>query len=383
MIQRQYILPALVLSLGLMFTACKKDDKAPDPQAPGAGYTVPTQYSFEDENGNSTVNYTGQTQRFDMLEELVTYMKTANTAGVAIDAQTLSAMFANDNYTWSDDNNNGLNETDKQLRNKCFGPHQDRFDTWLNELAVASQSDVAGSNGTAGVVVSTTNPTKMYLTDGNGRELNQIITKGLMGAVMYYQATSYYLSDAKIGNGVNNSTPVDPSAGKYYTAMEHHWDEAFGYFGVPVGFPTEPASGYWGKYSDGRDGLLGTNTRLMNAFLTGRAAIANDDMETKDQQIARIQNAWQDVCAGTAIHYLNAAKANFGDHAIRNHALSECYGFVSSLMYNEGGDFSPTQVDEALALLGDNFYEIEVSDINAAINYISNIAGLDEHKNDL
>lgn len=384
MIRRQYFIPTLILSLGLIFTACKKDDKDPEPQQPsGPSYTVPGQYSFEDDGGNSTVSYTGQTQRLDMLSEMETYMKSANTLGVAIDAQTLRAMFANDGYTWSDDNNTGLNETTKQLKNKCFALHQDRFENWMDELAVASQSVVPGSNGTSGVVVSSTNPTKAYLNDANGRELVQVITKGLMGAVLYYQATGHYLTDAEIGSGVDNTTPVNPAAGKYYTAMEHHWDEAFGYFGVPVNFPNEPSDRFWGKYSNGRDGLLGTNNRLMNAFLTGRAAISNGDMATKEQQITRIQDAWQDVCAGTAIHYLNTAKANFGDNAIRNHALSECYGFTLSLMYNEGGDFSPAQVDEALEMLGENFYEITIEDINNTINYISSIAGLDEHKNDL
>lgn len=384
MIQRQYTVFTLVLSLGLMFTGCKKDDKDPDPQpTPEPSYTVPGQYSFEDENGNSTVSYTGQQQRLDMLSEMVTYMKSANTLGVEVEAQTLRNMFANDGYTWEDNQNIGLNGTTKQLKNKCFEFHRDRFENWMDELAIASQSILPGSNGTAGVVVSTTNPTKSYLNDANGRELGQMITKGLMGAVMYYQATSYYLSDAKIGNGVDNATPVNPAEGKYYTAMEHHWDEAFGYFGVPVNFPNEESDRFWGKYCNGRDALLGTNNRMMNAFLTGRAAISNGDMDNKETQIARVQAAWQDVCAGTAIHYLNSAKANFGDDALRNHALSEAYGFIMSLMYNDGGDFSSTQVDTALDMMGDNFYEITVEDINSTLNYVSDIADLDAYKNDL
>ena len=34
-------------------------------------YTVPTTYSFTDNSGNSTVDFSGQTQRLDQLSELV------------------------------------------------------------------------------------------------------------------------------------------------------------------------------------------------------------------------------------------------------------------------------------------------------------------------
>ncbi len=375
----------MILGLGVIVSSCKKDDPIP-PVAENNdnnSYTVPDTYAFTDANGNSTVNYSGQTQRLDMLSEMVTYMKTANTSGTTLDAQTLKNMFANNGYTWQDDNNLGLNSTTKQLKNKCFELHQDEFEGWMDAIAAASQSDEAGSNGTAGVVVSSTNPSKQYLFDENGFEHGQLIEKGLMGAVFYYQATSYYLSESQIGNGVDNTTPTDPDAGKYYTAMEHHWDEAFGYFGVPVDFPTTSTDRFWGKYCNGRDGLLNTNSRLMDAFLTGRAAISNDDMAEKEAQIAAVRAAWQDVCAGTAIHYLNAAKANLADDALRNHALSEAYAFTWSLLYNTGGNFSEAEVIEILNHLGTNFYTISVSDIDMAIDHISMLAGLDDVKDSL
>ena len=374
-----------ILSLGIAVSACKKDDPEPptDNNNDDGGYNVPDTYNFTDSEGNSTVSYTGQKQRLDMLSEMVTYMKTANNVGTELDATTLKNMFANNGYTWEDNNNLDLNNTTKQLKNKCFELHRDDFEDWMDAIALASQSVLPGSNGQAGVVISTTNPSKQYLFDENGFEHGQLIEKGLMGAVFYYQATSYYLSDSQIGNGVDNSTPSDPDAGKFYTAMEHHWDEAFGYFGVPENFPLTSSDRFWGKYCNGRDGLLNTNNRLMDAFLTGRAAISNNDMAEKEAQIAIIQGAWQDVCAGTAIHYLNGAKANISDDALRNHQLSEAYAFTWSLLYNDGGNFSASDVDTALDHLGDNFYNISVSDIDAAINHISSLAGLDDVKDQL
>lgn len=372
--------------VGMALVACKKEEEdlpADNANSNDPAYNIPDTYAFSDSDGNNTVSYTGQLQRLDMLSEMVTYMKTANTTGTAVSAQTLKDMFVNDGYTWEDENNLELNNTDKQLKNKCFELHRSQFEQWMDDLAAASQSDVTGENGTAGVVVSTTNPSKQYLFDANGIEHIQLIEKGLMGAVFYYQATSYYLSESQIGNTVNNSDPVDPENGKYYTEMEHHWDEAFGYFGVPIDYPSTTTDRFWGKYCDGRDALLNTNSRMMDAFLTGRAAIVNGDMDSKDNQVNNIRNAWQDVCAGTAIHYLNAAKTNLADDALRNHALSEAYAFTWSLLYNAGGNFSQADVNTALDHMGDNFYTISVSDIDAAIDHLSAIAGLDAVKDEL
>ena len=41
-------------------------------------YTVPGTYLFTDASGNSTVSYSGQTERLDQLDEMVTLMKTGN-----------------------------------------------------------------------------------------------------------------------------------------------------------------------------------------------------------------------------------------------------------------------------------------------------------------
>ena len=57
-------------------------------------YTVPTTYSF-DRNGSSSISFSGQTQRMNMLTEMVTYLKTANTPGTSIDATKLKDMYAN------------------------------------------------------------------------------------------------------------------------------------------------------------------------------------------------------------------------------------------------------------------------------------------------
>lgn len=168
------------------------------------------------------------------------------------------------------------------------------------------------------------------------------------------------------------------------TAMEHHWDEAFGYFGVPTDFPTNTDGiRFWGKYANGRDALLGSNEALMNAFITGRAAISNKDLETRDEQIEIIRNEWEKVSAATAIHYLNAANAAFADDAVRNHTLSEAWAFIHALKYNPNKKLSNVEVEEILAELGENFYEITTDNINAAKATLVEAYGFEDIQNEL
>lgn len=343
-------------------------------------YTIPTTYVFTDDAGNNTVSYSGQTDRLDMLAAMTTYMKTANTSGVEIDAQKLKDMFANTNSAFD---NADLNASTKQIQNKTFALDTTMFLNYMDSIAAVSMSDTVGSNGVAGVVTSNDGQ-KAYLFDANGVEYTQLIEKGLMGALIYYQITSVYLSDDKIGSLVDNTLAVDAAAGKYYTAMEHHFDEAFGYFGVPVDFPTNTADvRFAGKYTNGRDGVLGSNTALMNAFLKGRAAISNDDADAKAEAVVTIQTELEKVYVGTAIHYLNGAIDNIADDAIRNHEISEAVAFIGALKYSAAKNITDAEITTIIESIGSNFYEVSVNDLNSAKDQLSTIYSLDAVKDQL
>lgn len=348
----------------LAFSACKSDDD-------DSGYTVPSTYTFDN------VNYSGQTARLDMLAEMKGIMNEGN-QGTAVDAQALKNMYRNENTPFADAD---LNTTTKQLKSKTFEPDQDLFEAYMDSLAAASNSGVAGSKGQAGVVTSNDN-SKQYLFAANGYEYTQMIEKGLMGATFMYQALSVYLSADKIGPAVDNET-VTPGEG---TAMEHHWDEAFGYWGVPVDFPGNTSGArFWGSYTNGRDGLLGTSQTLMDAFLKGRAAISNGDMATLNEQVIVVRNTWELVSAATAIHYLNEAKDNIGDDALRNHTLSEAIAFLNNLKYTplETRDITTAQWQTVRDYIGENLYEVTIADLNNARDELSSIYGLDNVKDQL
>lgn len=353
-----------------MLNACKKEED-PEPEPDDDSYTVPSTYNF------TNVSYTGQTQRMSMLTEMTTLMKTTNTSGVSVDAQTLKNMFRNYGNPFS---NSDLNTSGKNLISKCFSLDTNYFLAYMDSLALCSMSMVPGSNGVAGVVVSPSDPNKKYLFNERGVEITQLIEKGLMGSVFYYQSMDIYFSDARIGDHVDNTT-VTPGEG---TDMEHHWDEGFGYFGAPIDFPTNTTGMiYWAKYSNTVDAILGTNNTLMNAFRTGRAAISNDDYPTKNTQRDIIRSTWEEVVAATVIHYYNEALANFTDDAVRNHTLSEALAFLRDLKYSPVKIITNQQIADIEAMIGNNFYNVTVGGINNAKDALSTIYGLDSVKDNL
>jgi len=353
------LLCAVLLS-SILFTACDSTEK----------YDIPETYDFEN------VSYSGQTQRLGMLTEIKAYLSTANVAGTTLDATKLKAMYENDteNAGFA-----GTYEDSKQLKSKTFENQTTIFETLMDEAATASQSMVAASNGTAGVSTSADGE-KNYLVSTGGVEYAQVIEKGLMGACFYYQATSVYFGADKMN--VDNETIVEGEG----TEMEHHWDEAFGYFGAPIDFPVSTDGlFFWATYSNTVNGTLGTNKTLMDALIKGRAAIHNADLETRDEAITEARAAWEEVVAGSAIHYINSALSNFSDDTRKVHALSEAAAFTYSLQFNEEKTVTNTQVSDILTLLGGssnfstmNFYNVTEADLNTAKDNLANFLNWDD-----
>lgn len=383
---------------GGLLTSCKKKEGCTDPTAtnydPDAkkddgscqfddpdDYDVPTTYEFEDASGNSTVSFSGQTQRLEMLSEITTYLKTANTAGTTVDAATLKSMYANDGYTWTDAPGLGLTGSSKQLKSKTAGGDagvQATFESYMDSVANISTLNHTNTSETYGEGGVWTNGNNSYLQSGTGVEYTQLIEKGLMCAVFYNQATTNYLT------GISDDDNTTIVSGKTYTEMQHHWDEAYGYFTSAVDYPASGTDRFWGKYANSRESVLSSATKISEAFRTGRAAIDNEDYTTRDAQVTIIYNEWEKVVAGTAIHYLNEAKSNIADPTKKNHVLSEAWTFLNGLRYGQnaisGAGMSAADIDTALGHIGMDFGTVTISDINAAIDLIATKTGLEDVK---
>ncbi len=338
------------------FSSCKKDkDEEIVPTPTPAGYTVPTTYSF------SNVVYAGQTIRLTMLDSIGNYMSKGN-GGIVLSASILKNMYAN---TGSPFGNTNLDASGKQLKNKTYAADQAYFDALFDSIAMASISaGGAASNGVAGIENG-------RLFDRNGIELSQVIKKQLMGGTFYFQAMDTYLSNLP----TDDNTTIIAGEG---TAQEHHVDEAFGYLGVPIDFPTNLTGlKYWGSYCDEVNTSITCSAPLMNAFLKLRAAVSNKDNSTRDAQIVIIKNQWERVVAASVILELTEAKAAFGlgDLTEMKHVLSEGVGFINALKYKTDKQITNTQIDAALAALGTNFYTISIADIDSAINTVNAVYG--------
>lgn len=361
----------ILLSIALVSVSCRKgctdptainyDEKAKKDDGDciyDESYNIPTTYNFTDGNGNSTVNYSGQTDRLNQLAEMTVYMKTGNST--AIDAQVLKDMFSNVN---GNGNGNFSFTSTKQLKDKCFSLDQALFESWMDSIAQASLSFAqTAANGQAGVL---TTGTSTYFFDENGIEYVQLIEKGLMGAVFMNQALNVYFGSGKMD--VDNSTAVDPSLGKYYTEMEHHFDEAFGYFGVDPTFPAIIPTSFWGKYCNSQDPILNCNSDMMTNFLMGRAAIVANEYADRDAAIEAIRKEWEEISAYQAIAYIDGAIANFGtDDAKYLHSLAEAYAFAWNLRYapTETRRMSQTEHGSLMALFKPNFWNMTLVDLN-------------------
>ena len=106
-------LTVITLSIiSIIIISCKNPKADPKP-----AYSVPATYNFEN------VNYSGQSQRISMLEELSVEMKKGN-AGEEVSAQTLKEMYANVGGHF---NGEGLNASGKQLKDKTFNGNINGF----------------------------------------------------------------------------------------------------------------------------------------------------------------------------------------------------------------------------------------------------------------
>lgn len=344
----------------VVLSACQKDD-----ENPASTYEIPNTYTFEN------VNYQGQSQRIKMLDELILEIRKGNNEGVVVNATVLKEMFSNINNPFAD---SSLNNSGKQIKDKTFLSERALFEQYFDSLERVSASNTPGSNGVAGRITSIDGLSK-YLFNENGLEYKELIEKGLYGAFLYYQITSVYLSPEKMN--VDNEL-VTLGQG---TAMQHHWDEAFGYLAVPTDFPTNTTGiKFLSRYMNSRNAILDCNRKVMDAFIKGRAAINNKDYQTRDAQIQIISSELEKIMAATAINYLNQAKTNFADDAKRNHTLSECRGFLYALKFNSRKKITDAQISDLINQMGNNHYEITLQKIESIKNSIAQIYSLESVK---
>lgn len=374
--------------VSLMFASCKKDDNTTvtpteNLKVPYTSLTSTTNYfeAFKGADGKTTVDFSGQTTRINMLKEIDAYMKKGLTSVVT--AAKLKDMYENKNNTFADAALNAA--TDKTIVSKTAqsfstvdaDAERQRFYGYFTKLETASNSfSQVAAQGKAGVLDG------KYLVDEKGFEYAQFIQKGLIGAMMLDQISNIYLGTEKQAADNNNVV-----SGKNYTALEHHWDEAYGYLTSNEMFPKkDPADA-----TKWLESYLGTYVRQVSkstggedaadiymALLKGRAAIVNKDMATRDAQIAFIRTGLEKAVAIIAISYINKTKTATTD-AARYHALSEGIGFVYSLRFAHNAKINKTKSDDLINGLmnkPNGFWSLTNADLDAVRDQLASAFGV-------
>jgi len=356
------------IAMSLFSIGCKKNDND------SPSYTVPTTYNFNNVDSTSAKTY------LSMLAEMENTINTGNTAGTVVSNTKLKGMFVNTGNYFTDTTFSGvklsLNSSGVQLGSNTITGAQAVINALLDSIGVDSQTGKTAANGQAGV------SDKKTLLSANGIYWRQYFTKIMMGAFIGHMITDVYLTDS-----LNSSLPV--------AAKQHAWDQAFFLWNVPVNFPANRAGvKYWGSYTSQIDSgiakpvvnLTGINANptLMNAFLKGRAALANNDLNTAREQAAIIIPFFETMEAAAALHETNEAKGNLpnGAAAVCGN-LSESLGFWTALKFNAHKKISDADYNAVLTLYGTNFYNMTPDGINAIQNKISSIYGWDNVKTNL
>jgi hypothetical protein len=365
---KNLLLAAIPFAL-MSITSCSDDDD----KVEKFNYTVPATYTFE-RNAVTTVDYSGQSSRLLMLDEMGKYFSTAATNGTVADDVVLSEMYANTNNRFT---GAGLNTSGKQLKDKTAAS-KDYFSLYLGGGSTAEQISVRelfesqfdnaetasqGATAAAGVAGVYLDGTSKRLFAANGLEPQQVLLKGMMGACFMDQVVNNYLSLNKLDEGTNkaDNTAKILVSGKSYTTMEHTWDEAYGYiYGADIAGAT-PSFKFWSSYINQVNADTDFNTIKADidlAFRKGRAAIVANDYAVRDVQIDIIKAKLAMIPAVRAVFYMQEGKGKLAtdNGAKAFHALSEGYGFIMSLRYtNKPGTNSPyftkAEVDTMLASL--------------------------------
>lgn len=314
-----------------------------------------------------------------MLKALKAEVSESHTVGVNVDADVLEKIYTN---TGSKSVNGKMvyegfegtiGETGKNLSGKTEDNAELVMYDLLDEVALYSgQMSVEESAGLVQRGTNTDGSPKYILVNAQGQEYAQLVEKGLMGSCFYNQIVNSYLSDGKIGEDIENVTKEE---GKLYTKKQHHFDEAFGYFGVPADWDKASSHDFWGKYCNSRNDRLNTNS-IFDDFLKGRAAIDNNVHADQIQPVKDIITKLEKVAAGTAINYLNKSKAQTGGD--RYHSLTEGLCFLRACLYgNDDANVTPGDVaDIEAALNNGNFWKITNTQIDDAVTKLANASGL-------
>ena len=260
---------------------------------------------------------------------------------------------------------------------------------FIDRLAAEASDGSTPSINTIDGPVALDTPT----IDALGRDYRQLTQKFLSGAVSFSQGTNDYFQ-------TDYANALTQEGTKSYTAGEHDFDEAFGYYGASrnIGdYTDDEAAGKGGReefgngYNDangdgsidirseivlghaqncakrdrGSDGATDFSQDAFDAFLIGRQILDNaakagtltaEAQSALNSQISIASKAWEKCIAATVVHYINDVTADMGEYQAPDFASlgnfktmakhwGEMKGFALALQFSPYSPFRDGSVE--------------------------------------
>ena len=397
-----------------MFSIGCEDEEAADNDTDTMTMETPTEFvfesRFEEHAGESSVSYSGQVVR-NLLVNDIKSLIASNVGGG--NTAIINSMMANDDPNLAIYTGSSLNTLQTKYHDISTSQLNDRL------AAVTSYDDPGYGANAQDMITGWVAESEMYSVRPGGLDLGQMTQKVMWGAIAYWQGTSKYMS--KIPNDDNTmSDDGDP-----YTAMEHHWDESFGYFGAARDYNTgysDDTDRKTDPYNDSNgDGLIDFKTEynmgwavtaakrdlvdgvsvdydftktIFDAYLEGRTLIYNQaPLDEILVQRDIILNTWEKVVAAVSIHYINdtmsdlealiaAGDANLawdnlpesGDGYKYNIHWAEMRAYAHGLIYNDFKLISDADIATVFGYMGTAPAYNDGSDFSAMQTLHDNLA---------
>ncbi len=377
--QKTKILKAFVL---LAVFSCEGDEDEKPNLRPSIDYgtlTPATPYSsvFVDVDGNTTVDLTEGNTLLKMFQALNYYAVSSVSAGTAADEMVLSNMFSNTGDPFMDISTSeidvsgaALNSSGLMLRRAVAQSLEEadaeivreEFETYFTAMDVASQSlGSTASPGQAGKLAD-------HLVDSRGLEVAQIIQNSLIGALQLDYMGNILLDE---GLAADNTQLADNAN---YTQLEHNWDIAYGLLTLNPVYLEGATDASRNTTEFGGGAIIWEYNKagysaIYPAFLKGRAAIVNSDVEQYEALATLIRLEFEKSIANGALVNLEKWKTA-RDDAGRAHAIGNAVGFIYSLRFAELHQIDATYSETILENLigsGGGFWDVDAAKVNAAI----------------
>lgn len=301
--------------------SCKKDDNGVTIKP----YTVPATYNFEN------TEYKESAARISMWVGYTGILGRSNVRQLSQD--TINNLWTNKNASFTAETGSNIPYTSDALNALTFNLAEKTadagtFKAYADSMVVISQYyETPAARGVAGKI-----GTRIF--NYSGLEFNQAVAKGLMGALSIYNIIAIL---DKIPSDDNKTVVAGQG-----TAMQHNWDLAFGYVGIPKDYDSSFNYGAapvkadrplgLGGYFAERGKYIKSGGIVFEAFRKGRAAIGGNDYAVRDAAIATIKEYLEKTIAAAAYYYITAPQTQT-ELSAKFHGLSEGYGFIVALKY--------------------------------------------------